>query len=149
MPIYFADSSALVKRYRSEDGSARVLDLLESAGRTFVSRLAAVEVSSALVRRARSIKLSAENLTAALALFDADLAGSLDIIELDQPLMKQAVDVARRHGLRGADAIQLASAQFAQREVLPDTIILLSSDVELNAAAAAEGLQVENPNPHP
>lgn len=149
MAIYFADSSALLKRYRSENGSARVLELLANAERTLISRLAAVEVSSALVRRARMTKLPADDLLAALALFDADLAGSLDIIELDETIMEQAVALARKHGLRGADAIQLACAIFAQYDDPDAQPVFLSADDELNAAARVEGLHVENPNLHP
>jgi hypothetical protein len=146
MPIYYADSSALLKRYRNESGSTRVMDILEDSERTFISRLTAVEVSAALTRRARTTQLSLAELRTALSLLDADLAGSFEIIELDRPVMTQAVAVARKHGLRGADAIQLASTLFVQREILATEIMLLSSDDELNAAAVAEGLRVENPN---
>ena len=104
-----------------------------------------VEVSAALVRRAPATKAAKENLQAALAAFDGDLRQSLDIIELDEPLMKYAVKLARQHGLRGTDAIQLSAAPLARRELPGSQVTLLSGDAELNTAAAAEGLDVLDP----
>ncbi len=79
-----------------------------------------------------------------MAAFDEELSRSFDVVELDEPVMEQALAMVREHGLRGADAIQLACAVLTRGDV-PE-LILLSSDAELNAAANAEGLQVENPN---
>ena len=145
MPSFYVDSSALVKRYRNEEGSRRVGELLDNADRLLIARLTAVEVSSALVRRARATKLPAKELRAAITALDNDLSRSFDVIELDEPVMEQAVTMARKHGLRGADAIQLACLLLAQRAIPNAEAILLSSDDDLNAAAAAEGLRAENP----
>ncbi|HVX87008.1 MAG TPA: type II toxin-antitoxin system VapC family toxin [Phycisphaerae bacterium] len=145
MAIYFADSSVLVKRYRQEAGSKRTSELLESAERVLIARLTIVEVSAALARRAHATKTEQENLLAALSAFDRDVAGALDIVELDEPLMEYAVKLARQHALRGADAIQLSAALLAGHELSDARITLLSADSELNAAAAAEGLAVVDP----
>jgi hypothetical protein len=60
--------------------------------------------------------------------------------------------LAERHALRGYDAVQLAAALELQTVLtasgLP-ALTLVSADAELNAAAAAEGLTVEDPNLHP
>ncbi len=87
MPNFFVDSSALVKRYRSESGSERVSELLASPNRLLIARLTVVEVSSALVRRARSTNMPPEKLRTALGAFDDDLRDSIDLIELDDPVM--------------------------------------------------------------
>jgi uroporphyrinogen-III synthase len=59
--------------------------------------------------------------------------------------------LAKQHALRGYDTIQLASALeiAALAQQLQPPFILVSADDELNAAAAAEGLTVENPNSNP
>ena len=146
MSIVYVDSSALVKRYRNEVGSGRVSELLQRAEQLLIARLTMVEVSSALVRRARATGMEVNNLRTTLAAFDEDLARSFDLIELDELVMERAVGVARQYGLRGADAIQLACVLLARNQ-MPSEIILLSSDTELNAAALLEGLKVENPEP--
>lgn len=59
--------------------------------------------------------------------------------------------LAERHGVRGYDAVQLAAARatdaVARSVGTPATLV--SADLELNAAAAAEGIAVEDPNNHP
>jgi hypothetical protein len=59
---------------------------------------------------------------------------------------------AEKHGLRGYDATQLASAFVVHAELLAigvSTLVFLSADGELNDAAQAEQLLVQNPNNHP
>src|SRR5947208_1304791 len=116
MATFFVDSSALVKRYQDEEGSGRVAELVENAEQLLIARLTVVEVSSALVRRAKATRLSIKDLTATLTDLDHDVAESFKIVELDESVMASAVDLARKHSLRGADAIQLACAllSFAQ-----------------------------------
>jgi hypothetical protein len=149
MATFFIDSSALVKRYQNEEGSSRVAELAENAEQLLITRLTIVEVSAALVRRARATRLSLKELTATLADLDQDVAESFKIVELEESVMASAVDLAKKHGLRGADAIQLACALLARNEAGDSEFALLSSDEELNAASAAEGLQVQNPLQHP
>ena len=59
--------------------------------------------------------------------------------------------VAEQHELRAYDAVQLATALtlHARCQTLGLHMILLSADAELNTAATAEGLAVENPNLYP
>ncbi len=136
-----------MKRYRNEPGSQQVSSLIDSAEHLIIARLTKVEVSAALVRRARRANAEAvAEVNAALAAFDEEILRSFDIVELDETVMEQAAIMARKHGLRGADAIQLACAIFAQHDGSDAQHALLSADDELNAAAIAEGLRVENPN---
>jgi len=64
-------------------------------------------------------------------------------------LIDLALEDAGRRGLRGYDCVQLAGALSIQRERFAaqlDPVVLVSADAELNAAARAEGLRVEDPN---
>jgi hypothetical protein len=49
--------------------------------------------------------------------------------------------------LRGYDAVQLAAALEVHSHA--PSLTLLSADAGLNAAGAAEGLAVDDPNNHP
>ena len=56
------------------------------------------------------------------------------------------------HALRAYDAVQLAVALEVNRiyqAAGSGSVILVSADRDLNVAATAEGLLVENPNSHP
>ncbi|HEV8604391.1 MAG TPA: type II toxin-antitoxin system VapC family toxin [Tepidisphaeraceae bacterium] len=149
MADYFIDSSALVKRYIAEAGSAWIRSITESGeGNTiFVSAIAEVEVVAAPTRRLRP--QSAPTAAATSAAFRADMRGSYQIVDPRQSVIARAVLLAEQHALRGYDALQLASAvelyaAFVAGGLAPVTLI--SSDVELNAAARLEGLNVIDPS---
>jgi hypothetical protein len=69
-------------------------------------------------------------------------------------LTDEAVEVARRlaveYGLRGADALHLASATMLRRRLSDsaDSITIVSSDLELNAAARDCDFAVTVPGAH-
>lgn len=90
MSFYYFNSSALVKRYVNETGTAWVISITDS--------------------------------------------------------------LAEAHDLRGYDATQLAAAMDVNAYGLASgmpKLILVSADSDLNAAAAAEGLNVDDPNARP
>lgn len=142
MSRYFLDSSALVKRYRNEVGSQWVLQLLSPQNHLVIHRLSHIEVASAILRRNADAQAPA-----ALTMFNNDVADVFDVLEFNDQLISTALAVVSTHRLRAADAIQLASALLSKSG--DQELILVSADDELNAAAATEGLQVENPNLHP
>lgn len=74
------------------------------------------------------------------------------MVEVTESLADRAMLLAEAHALRGYDAVQLAAAltvDASYRAAGLPPITLLSADTELNVAATAEGLTVDNPNSHP
>ena len=70
------------------------------------------------------------------------------VLELTPSLLADATRLARAHGLRAYDAVQLAAALEVNRIYQPaghGPVTLISADRELNSAAAAEGLTVDDP----
>jgi predicted nucleic acid-binding protein len=66
-------------------------------------------------------------------------------------LIDLAIDLTRRHKLRGYDAVQLASALTANSALMAEGfsgLVFVSADDDLLVAANAESLAVENPNSH-
>ena len=151
MAVYFFDSSALVKRYAQETGSEWILALTEpAAGHSlYIARITAVEVVSALTRRRRGGSVSEIDATTAMAAFRHDLFHQYRVIEITPTVITRAMALAETHGLRGYDAVQLASALIVQamRETLGlSALELASADRELNDAAAVEDLTIDDPN---
>lgn len=150
MAVYFFDSSALVKRYAQETGTAWV-QTLAAQHYSFLARVTEVEVIAAIERRKRGRTLTSSDAAAATASFRAHLATDYAMVDISRPLIKAAADLAEMHGLRAYDAVQLAAALQVEKERrafnMPG-LILVSADLALNAAATAEGLAVENPNTH-
>lgn len=149
MALFFLDTSAVVKRYVQETGTAWVqtLTLPNASHSLVVVRITLPEMISAVTRRERGGSLSPADAATALADFQYDFARQYLVVEVSAGLVADAASQARRYGLRAYDAVQLAAALevFAQAP----TLELVSADNELNAAARAEGLSVEDPNKHP
>jgi uncharacterized protein len=153
MTAYYFDTSALIKRHVIEVGSAWVRTITQpKAGHTiFISRLTAVEVVSAVTRRQRGGHLAASQGGAILGHFRRHLTARYQLVEVTQALAAAAMQAARTHGLRAYDAVHLATAIEANRIYLAaglGPLTLVSADRELNAAAIAEGLTVDDTNTH-
>jgi len=152
--VYFFDSSALVKRYVTETGTAWVISVLDpgAANAIYLARIAGVEVVSAIARRARGGDITLSDGAAAIGQFRHEFATTYCTVEINQALIARAMDVAESRALRGYDVVQLAAAMEVNAYCLALGILpltLVSSDAALNAAAVSEGLIVEDPNTHP
>lgn len=153
MADYFFDTSALVKRHVIEVGSNWVRSLVraKAAHTLYIARITAVEVTSAITRRQRGRHLSAAQGNAILGHFGRHLAQRYHIIEFTPALFSEATRLARKHGLRAYDAVQLAAAldlHHLHQAAGFGPITLVSADQELNDAAAVEGLTVDDPCQH-
>lgn len=152
MPAYFFDTSALVKFYVEERGAAWVCSFTDAERNIIhVSALAEVETVSALTRRLNRGDINRTEFAEACDDLQQDFATQYRIVALTEAIFRRAASLARGHGLRAYDAVQLAAAletsQVVSR-VEATQLTLVSADVELNAAAIAEGLDVEDPNTH-
>ncbi len=153
MAAFFCDSSAVVKRYIAETGSTWLLATTNPAGGNFVyvSRITFVEVISAITRREKGKHISAVDADNARLTFEQDYLNEFFKVEISENLIQEAANLAKNHALRGYDAVQLAAALETEKERLAlglSPLILLSADTDLNDAAIAEGLTVDNPNNH-
>jgi predicted nucleic acid-binding protein len=117
-----------------------------------IARISAVELIAALTRRERGSALTPADAISARAEFRRHLTSEYQTVEITAACVNQAMMLAETYGLRGYDAVQLAVVRDVNWEFLALgglPITLVSADVELNAAAIAEGLMVEDPNTHP
>ena len=152
MASYFFDSSAIAKRYLTELGSAWVRTIANPAAMhdIYLVRVTPVEVVSALVRQ--SPPLPAVDLARNLIDFRHDYQNQYQMVAVNEAVVDRAMTLAETHRLRGYDAVQLAAAlellAVGASAGLPQ-LNFISADNQLNAAAGAEGLKVDNPTTHP
>jgi predicted nucleic acid-binding protein len=152
--IVYLDTSALVKQYVAEAGSAWVKSFLadDQTPTVFTLRLSAVETACAFSRRQREGVLSPADYDRALTASEYDLAYRYNFIEVTPDVVDAARLLARRHPLRAYDAMHLASAWLANRELTNagnPPLTFISADDRLLAIAQAEDLLTDNPNRHP
>ena len=138
--IIYLDTSALLKQYIQEAGSEDVEKLLASSEGTGTNQLTYVEMASAISRAVRMELISADEaqLTWEDFLVDWELLVRLDT---SGQITKRAATLAWEHGLRGYDAIHLASA-LTWQDAIDTPITLATYDRELWSAAQKAGMDV-------
>jgi uncharacterized protein len=137
--ILFLDTSALVKLYVEEENSATVVARAEGAEVLAASRIAWVELMSALARHAREQPQSASALEVARERFATDWSQFLTI-EVNQALVEVAGDYTDTFSLRAYDALQLASVH-ALHTGMPGEVRFACFDTRLVKAAKVLGIE--------
>src|SRR5688500_2634302 len=136
MTAYFWDSSAVVKRYLTELGSAWVTSvILPSTGNSaIIAPITPVEISSALARRIREGTTESRTAKAAQLLFNRHQRREYTVIALSDVIVSSASSLTYQYPLRAYDAVQLATAiEINQRMISGglSPVIFLSADKRL------------------
>jgi len=153
MAVYYLDTSALVKRYAQEPGTAWILDLTDIAAENdlYTVRVTGPEMIAALFRKARTGEVSPGEARRSAENFREDWHLQYQIVEVTALVADRAMELAEKHGLRGYDAVQLASAlalqQMREAMQLP-SLTFVSADTRQREVATVEGFAVEDPNEH-
>ncbi len=137
MALVYFDSSAFVKLVVDELGSDLAAEVWDAADAVLSSRLAYPEVRAALAAAGRNHDLDELGLEAAEEAWEQYWAATRPI-ELTAAVERDAGRLAGTHGLRGADAVHLASAS-----VVGDADLVVAVwDRRLHAGALAVGFAV-------
>jgi uncharacterized protein len=148
MKIWFADTSALIKRYMREPGSDWIRNEVVKS-EVLISQITPIEIMAALGRRFRQGLISRFAFYQARRMFLLHLeAEQYIVIDLEQPIVDQAIRLTFHQGLRAYDAAQLASALEACKTQDRSRFVFLTADAALETVAQAEGLQTDNPLNH-
>ena len=151
---YYLDASALVKRYAAEAGSRWIRDLSDRRANTAIllSEITLAEVAAAFAAKHRSAQgFTVEQRDRALSRLLAECDEHLTLLQVDRTVIDQAVALTQSYRLRGYDAVQLATAAVAGRELASQgyaLVTFVAADDDLLAAARQISLSVENPLEH-
>lgn len=150
MPNYFFDTSALVKRYAQEAGSAEVIAIIEDDSHNIyiLDLLTCVEVNSALKRKVNRQELDSDGGQKLAGLFEYHNYEDYLALNLNDSDIEIANMLVWKHSLRAYDAVQLATCialhKLSEENQGPE-IVFVSADNKLVAAAQGEGLNAINP----
>jgi len=153
LPLYYLDSSALLKAYLPEKGSTWIEELVVTET-VVISMLTVSEVASAFSRRVREGTISAGQRQ---RLFDIFLAhtGRFQVMPVSPEVIDDAAATLMRDTpnavLRTLDAIHLATAQrsfILAQQAASESGVLVAADRRLRHAALALGITVDNPEEH-
>jgi predicted nucleic acid-binding protein len=137
--IAYLDASALVKRYLVERGSRETIALTAESELIATSIISRAEVAAGFAKAVRAHLVTQERARSAQRSFAGDWP-DLVRMPVTEALVERAETLAWDHGLRGYDAVQLASA-LAWQESVGTAIVLATFDQQLWAAAPKAGLK--------
>ena len=141
--ILFCDTSALLKLYLRETGSAAMAAAAANASAIAVCRIAWVEAVAAMARRARDDPQAVVVLETARQRLRLHWAEYL-IVEVTQAIAERAGEFADTFALRAYDSVQLASARTIQ-EATQETVGFACFDGRLRKAAKVLGMRLVPP----
>lgn len=130
--ILYLDTSALVKRYIRETGSDELRRWLSEADLAAVSLIAYPEANAAFARAVRAKAVSQRTGEKAVSLLAAHWPRYMKL-PVSERINSRAAELAWSLGLRGYDAVHLASAERWQTS-LGRPIVLVTDDRQLAAA---------------
>jgi predicted nucleic acid-binding protein len=138
--IVYLDASALVKRYVAERGSKEVIELTTAAEIVATSLISRAEVAAAFAWAVRLGVLDHDGGRRAQRRFSREWP-DLARVPVSEALVSRAEMSAWDYGLRGYDAVQLASAVTWQ-DSIGEGVFLGAFDGQLWEVAPGAGLKV-------
>ena len=145
MASYYFDTSALIKLYIEEKGTAAVLDVAEglAGDHRVILDLTLLESRSAIRRRERAGDISGSAANQILERIERD-GSSTFLVQPTNSVIEEAARLLDAHPLRTMDALQLAGC-LTIRHSTPPPLTFVCADTRLCAAATMEGLATLNP----
>lgn len=140
MTFAYFDTSALLKRYVRERGSARVLSLMHGHD-LLTSAITPVEILSALARRKRIGDLSTDSFSATLSRVSTERV-RWELVEVTETVLSRAEEIVQGTvPMRTLDAIHVASLMMFQVGAAV-RIPFVTADARQREAGAWVGLDV-------
>ena len=137
MTVYL-DTSDLVKLYVDEPHAEAIRALVAQASVVATSVIAFAEARATFARRRWERLMTASETSAAVRQLDADWPRFVAIVA-DDELGRAAGQLAERHGVRGCDAVHLASFERLLAVSDDEDVRFSSADARLVRAARSLG----------
>ncbi|EAR21643.1 type II toxin-antitoxin system VapC family toxin [Nitrococcus mobilis] len=136
--IVYLDTSAFLKLYLEEEGSKATRQLVDAAVAVCTHVITYAEMCAAFAQAVRMQRLTDAEWTHQKDCFEADW-NALQVLFIDEPLVRRAGKLAEGFRLRGFDSVHLAAAERVWRQA-PDNFQLAAFDVRLVSAACTLGM---------
>lgn len=136
--ILYLDTSALIKAYVTEEGTAEVLAAIGRADVIASHLIALVEANATFSRLSREHVLTEKQCQAVKHEFLHDW-GNYVQVGLNQSLLQRAADLAEGFALRAYDSVHLAAADLLLKQAGVG-VLFACFDRRLNQAAMVLGL---------
>ena len=151
MAVLYLDTSVVVKRYRTEEGTdfADILfeETVNGKNHSLLSSTLTVLEFMAAARRSLKGGLITQDLFESTVRLFAKESGHITFQPISEAILVRSIEVVMKHALRTADAIHVATAMEVQdmMDQLGDEVILVTNDDEMCHAGRAENFRVLTP----
>ena len=141
--IAYFDSSSIVKWFFDEPNSDLARSLKDDSDIAFTSILSYPEVLSAFNRAGREGRCKKADVKSIVGEFQR-IWDDFRWIKINEKMIYKTRELIFKHGLRGYDAVHLASALILYEEGERSDLFFSCFDRVLNRAARKEGLLIHN-----
>jgi predicted nucleic acid-binding protein len=148
VPVYYLETSALVKKYRTERGTEVVAELFQHrrGSDVFVtSYFTVVEITSVTTRLLRAGALTSQAYQVIMGNLLRDLRETVRLQSVSDIVLGESIRLTQDHALRAPDAIHAATALGVKASIPGQPFYFLGSDARLNTACQSSGLSVLDP----
>jgi len=148
LTVFYLDTSAFLKRFKTEPGSDVVATLFDGSLEAEIlttSYYTVLEVIGVARRLLKGRALTRRAYSLMMSRFLTDIQ-QIVVQPVNDELVASAVDLADRYALRAGDALQLATA-LAVNAALPEdaAMVVVASDKDLVEACAVARIEALNP----
>jgi predicted nucleic acid-binding protein len=148
VPVYYLETSALVKKYRTERGTEVVAELFQHkrGSDVFVtSYFTVVEITSVATRLLRGGALTSQAYQVIMGNLSRDMRETVRLHAVSDSVLSESIRLTQDHALRAPDAIHVATALGVRAGIPGHPFYFLGSDTRLNTACQSSGLLVLDP----
>jgi uncharacterized protein len=146
--IFYIESSALLKRYRTEKGTDLIDELFEGKLESEIfttSYFTILEITSVVTRLFKASEISRLSYQRILGDLAQKLKQQIILQPVSDYILSEAINLIIDSTLRAPDSIQLATI-LTIRSIVPDQpVFFLCADVKLNAACKFSGINILDP----
>jgi predicted nucleic acid-binding protein len=132
--ILYLDTSAFLKLYLEETGSSHVRQLVGDAVAVCTHLITYAEMRAGFAQAARIQRITDNERDYQKTRFEGDWQ-ALQVLALDEPMVRRAGELAEGFALRGYDSLQLAAAERIWRQIGTEFHFAVFDKQLLNAAA--------------
>lgn len=148
MPVYCLETSALVKKYRTERGTEAIAELFQNKQESDVfvtSYFTVVEITSVTTRLFRAGALTNQAYQVIMGNLSRDMKETVRLQSVSDSVLSESIRLTQDHALRAPDAIHVATALGLRAGIRGRPFYFLGSDARLNTACHSSGLLVLDP----
>ena len=152
MSVFYLDTSVIVKRYRTEEGTDFVDMLYDEVIRSdehslTTSTISILEFVAAMRRIQKADIISEDDFKDAISMFSKDTE-HFSLRPFNEDLLTKSINVVMDHALRTVDSLHLATVLELKEmmEKIDEDTILVTNDNEMCSAAEKENLVVLKPS---